>query len=379
MTPVVGQPLSVGLIGCGNISTTYLGNAGMFAEAFRIVAVADVNMQAARTAGEQHGIPAIPVEAMLADPAIEAILNLTVPSAHVPVARAAIETGKHVYVEKPLGLTVADATALLAAAATRGLRIGVAPDTFLGAAHQTARRLVDEGAIGRVVGGNAAVMGRGMENWHPNPAFFFAEGGGPLFDMGPYYLASLVDLIGPARSVLASGGIGVTERTIGNGPRKGAPIPILTPTTINALIRFDNGADIVFSASWDVWTHKRPHLELYGTEGTLALPDPNWFGGPVRISRRGGPWEEIFDPNRPFGQANRGFDDGEAVADYRGCGLADMAQAIRQERPHRAGEGLGLHVLSIMEATGDAVREGRNTAIAHPAARPDPMPPNGGL
>lgn len=367
------RPLAVGLVGCGNISATYLDHAPLFAEAFRIVGVADLDGRTAEAAGERYGVPARTVEELLADPAVEAILNLTVPAAHVPVARGAIEAGKHVYVEKPLGVTVAEATDLLAAAAARGLRVGVAPDTFLGAAHQTARRLVDEGAIGRVVGGSAAVMDRGMEEWHPNPSFFFTKGGGPVFDMGPYYLASLVDLLGPARSVSASGLIGLRERSIGSGPRKGAAIPIETPTTVNALLRFEGGADIVLSASWDVWSHRREHLEIYGTQGTLVLPDPNWFGGPVRLSRHGGSWEDILDPERPFGRPNRTLGDGSTVADYRGAGLADLAQAIREGRPHRAGGTLGLHVLSIMEAIETAMRDRTETPVPNPTARPEAL------
>ena len=353
----------VGLVGCGNVSSTYLGNAHLFAATLRVVACADVDAAAAERTAAAHGIVALEPDALLADPGIDIVLNLTVPGAHLSVARAAVSAGKHVYVEKPLGTSVEGARALLAEAEARGVRVGGAPDTFLGAAHQTARRLVSEGALGRIIGGSAAVLDRGMEDWHPNPAPFYAAGGGPLFDMGPYYITALVSLLGPAARVVARGRVGVGQRTVRVGPNAGTPIPVEVPTSVDAIVGFAQGAEIVLSASWDVWRHQRAHIELHGTEGSMILPDPNWFGGPVLLSRRGGPWRDVGDAGLPFGQANRRLGDGSDVADYRMLGLADMAAAIRDGRPHRADGTLALHVLEIMSAVAASGRDGREIRL----------------
>lgn len=344
------SPVRVGLIGCGNIAETYLSNAKLFADRFVIAAVADIDPDAAQAAGTRHGLPAVSPEELIADPSIEAILNLTVPSAHVPVALAAVQTGKHVYLEKPLGTSVAEAKGLLARAGDMRVLVGAAPDTFLGAAHQTALKLIKDGAIGDIVGGSAAIMDRGMEDWHPNPGFFFAKGGGPVLDMGPYYLTSLVSLLGPVHRVTALSSTGLKSRHVGQGPNAGKAIAIEVPTTVNAVLRFGNEIDVTFTASWDVWSHRRSHIEIYGTEGTLVLPDPNWFGGTVELSRRGGPFQPIVDENAPYGRPNRRLGDGTVVADYRGLGLAEMAHAIRAGTSFRADGSLALQVLSMMEA-----------------------------
>lgn len=342
-------PVRVGLVGCGNIAETYISNAVMFSEQFEIVVVSDINAAAADAAGSRHGLAVATPDAVIADPSIEVILNLTIPAAHVPVGLAAIEAGKHVYLEKPLGTSVAEASAMLDRAREKGLLIGAAPDTFLGAAHQKARRLIAEGAIGDVVGGTAAVIDRGMEDWHPNPAFFFAEGGGPVFDMGPYYLASLINLLGPVKQVRALSNTGIKERRVGSGPNAGQAIAIEVPTTTNAILRFGNNVDVSFTASWDVWSHRRNHIEIYGTEGTLLLPDPNWFGGLVEFSVRGGVFKVIDSATCRFGIPNRSLGDGTMVADYRGLGLARMGTAIREGRMHEPNGDFALHILWVME------------------------------
>jgi predicted dehydrogenase len=343
------SPLRVGLIGCGNISETYLSNASLFADRFVIEAVADIDPNAAKAAGARHRIPVLSPEELIATPSIEAVLNLTVPAAHVPVALAAIEMGKHVYLEKPLGTSVAEAKKLLARAKERRVLVGAAPDTFLGAAHQTALKLIRDGAVGDIVGGSAAIMDRGMEDWHPNPGFFFAKGGGPVFDMGPYYLTSLINLFGPVKDVVARSSTGLKSRAVGRGPHMGKAIAIEVPTTVNAILRFENEVDVTFTASWDVWSHRRSHIEIYGTEGTLLLPDPNWFGGVVELSKRGGSFQQVPTEQLPYGLANKTLGDGTRVADYRGLGLSAMADAIRESRNFQATGDLAFHVLRTME------------------------------
>lgn len=343
------QPLRVGLIGCGNIADTYLANAPLFADSFRITAVADIQKPAADRIAAKFGLPAVGPDDLLANPAIDLILNLTIPAAHVPVALAAIDAGKHVYLEKPLGVSVGQAQTLLDRATAKGLQVGAAPDTFLGAAHLTALRLIREGAIGTPVGGSAAVIDRGMEMWHPNPGFFYAPGGGPVFDMGPYYLTSLINLLGPVQHVSSHASIGVKSRQVGRGPQAGQPIPVSVPTTLNAILRFAGDVDVAFTASWDVWTHRRSHIEIYGTEGTLVLPDPNWFGGAVELSHGDQAFTVQVDDG-PWGAPNKTMGDGTKVADYRGLGLADMARTIGAGIGFRANGQLALDVLRAKEA-----------------------------
>lgn len=357
------KPLKIGLVGCGNIAQTYLNNAQYFKDDFVIVAVADIDAKAADTIATRYGLVSRPPAELVADPDIEAVLNLTIPAAHIPVALAAIEAGKHVYLEKPIGTNAAEARRMLARAAEKKVLVGAAPDTFLGAGHQTAKRLIESGAIGTIVGGSAAVIDRGMEDWHPNPASFFTTGGGPVFDMGPYYLSSLVNLLGPAKAVASFASIGLKERVIGTGPKLGEPISIQVPTTVNAVLRFGGDIDIAFTASWDVWSHRRNHIEIYGSEGTIILPDPNWFGGAVELSVRGGPFQPVFDESLPFGTALRVLGDGSSVADYRGAGLAEMARAIKTGSAYRAHGAFAMHILSIMEALHKAAAERRVLAI----------------
>lgn len=342
-------PLSVGLIGCGNIVDTYLGNAPLFANAFRIVAVADLDPAASARAAERHRFPATTPETLLADPDVDLILDLTIPVARVPVALAAVAAGKHVYLEKPLGASVSEGRMLLNAAAARGVQVGCAPDTCLGGAHQAARRLVADGAIGRVVGGRAAVMDDGMEACDPSPTVFFAPGGGPVAAMRLYYITALVSLLGRVERVLALSSTGVVSRAIGSDPRAGDAIAVAVPTTLNALLRFADDVDVMFTASRDAWTHRRSHLEIEGTEGRLILPEPNWFGGTLELSRRGHPFE-VIEPEAPWGEPNRMLDDGERVADYRGLGLARMCEALIAGRAFEASGKRALHVLEIMEA-----------------------------
>ncbi|MGR3630779.1 MAG: Gfo/Idh/MocA family protein [Limimaricola soesokkakensis] len=364
------NPLRIGLIGCGNISTAYLARAKNFrAVSFR--AVADINPATAQARGEEFGVEAMSVDALLAHPEVDLVLNLTIPAAHFEISSRALEAGKHVYSEKPYVLTVEEGQALAKLAAEKGLRIGSAPDTVLGSSHQLARKLIDDGAVGRITSGTCAVMSPGMESWHPNPDFFFLKGGGPILDLGPYYIANLVQLIGPVARVSALTSTPMRTRTIGNGARLGETVPVETPTTIHALLEFRSGAVVTLMASWDVWQSDIAPMALYGTEGTIHIPDPNFFDGEVRITKRDEA-AELPAWDHPLGPPNREIPEG-LVADYRSAGLADMAQAIVERRPHRCNDAYALHVVEVMTAILRAGEEGRYVEIETDCERPAPL------
>lgn len=283
MTPPVG----IGVIGTGNISMTYMRNAALFADV-RLVACADVSPEAAAARAAEYGVRALGVDALLADPEVDLVLNLTVPSAHVAVTRAALSAGKHVFTEKPLATSAADGRRLVAEAEARGPLLGSAPDTFLGAAGRCARRLIDTGAIGTPVGGTAFMFGRGMEHWHPNPQFYYQPGGGPLFDMGPYYLTMLASLLGPVARVQAVATKGQAERRVtAAGPHQGTTFPVGTPTTILSLLEFASGALVSFGTSWDVFRHTPPPIELHGTGARCACRIPTPSAAPSRCRPAG--------------------------------------------------------------------------------------------
>jgi predicted dehydrogenase len=356
------QQATIGIVGCGKISSIYLQNLGAFPGA-AVVACADIDMERAREQAAQFAVPrACTVEELLADPAIEIVLNLTIPQAHGPVALAALEAGKSVYNEKPLAIDRAPARRLLEVAKQRGLRVGGAPDTFLGGGIQACRRVVDSGVIGTPVAAAAFMLGHGPESWHPNPDFFYQPGAGPMFDMGPYYLTALVSLLGPVRRVTGATRISFPERTIGSQPLAGSKIAVNVPTHVTGLLEFADGPVATIVTSFDVWSHNTPRLEIYGSEGTLSLPDPNTFGGPVRV--RGAREREWMDVPIEFGN----------TGNSRGIGVLDMAAAIRRSRQHRASGALAFHVLDIMHAIHDASREGRHVALESSVTRPAPLP-----
>lgn len=367
------KTLNLGLIGAGNIAASYLTRAPNFRN-IRFVAVADLNLPAAEARAAEFGIMAQSVEDLLANPEIDLILNLTIPAAHYAVSRAVLEAGKHVYSEKPYVLTLDEGRDLAQLAAGKGLRIGSAPDTILGSAHQLARHLIDSGAVGRITSGSCAVMSHGMEDWHPNPDFFFLKGGGPVLDLGPYYIANLVQLLGPVARVGALTATPSPTRTIGSEPRRGEVIPVETPTTIHALLEFASGAVITFVASWDVWQHDLKPMALYGTEGTLHVPDPNFFDGEVRLTSRAEP-SELPEWDHPLGPANREVPWGK-VADYRTAGLADMAQAIAEGRPHRCNDAFALHVVEVMTAILASGEAGKFVAMTTSCERPEALGPD---
>lgn len=340
--------LGVGIIGCGNISAAYLKLAPLF-RGVEIRACADINPAAAKARADEFGVRAESVEGLLAASDIDLIVNLTVPAVHYQVSAQALDAGKHVYSEKPFVLTVAEGRDLAERAERKGLRVGSAPDTFLGGAHQLARHLIEAGAAGRITGGTCHVLSPGMEHWHPNPDFFFKPGGGPVLDLGPYYMSNLVQLIGPVVRVGAMSSIPSPERKITSEPRNGEMIKVETPTTVHAVLEFANGALVTLGASWDVKAHGHRPMELYGTEASLIVPDPNFFGGVVQLIGPGGVAIELPDWDHPLGVPNQEHKQG-MMANYRTAGLADMAIAIAEGRPHRCSLEFSLHVVDVMTA-----------------------------
>jgi len=330
------EPLGVAVIGCGNISNQYLRNLTSFPD-LTVLACADLDAGRAKAQAAAYGVPAWgrPADA-LAHPGVELIVNLTVPAAHAEVSAAAIAAGRHVWSEKPLTLDVPGGRALLAAARAAGVRVGCAPDTVLGAGLQSARRLIDSGAIGTPLSALTLLQGPGPQAWHPDPEFLFAPGAGPLFDLGPYYLSVLAVLFGPALRVAAIGRRPRESRVIGSGHRKGTEFAVAVPTYVAALAEYEGGQAASLLFSWDSPLHRAGFVEITGTEATLAVPDPNRFDGDLRVRRAGeADWTVI-----PAVGATAG----------RGTGVADMARAIRAGTAHRASGELGLHVLETMVA-----------------------------
>lgn len=367
----MSKNLGVGIIGCGNISAAYLELSSLF-KGYDILAVADINMDNANERAAEFDVRAHTVDELLAADDIDLVINLTIPLAHVDVSRAILQAGKHVYSEKPFVLSLAEAQELNDIAKTNGLRIGSAPDTFLGASHQLARKLIDAGDIGTVTSGTAVVMSAGMEDWHPNPDFFFKKGGGPILDMGPYYLCNLIQLLGPVKQVTSFTSIVRKTRTIANGPRDGEHVPVETPTTIHALLAFESGAIITLLASWDVRTTNHPIMELYGSEGTMSIPDPNFFGGAlsVKVNDEEDAVEHEWD--HPFAVPN--FE--ETQANYRGAGLADMALSITAGHAHRCGPEFATHVIEVMTAILTAGETSQVLSMSTSCERPDALGPD---
>jgi predicted dehydrogenase len=356
------EPVKVGVIGCGHISDVYFESAKLF-DIFEVTACADLIMERAKAKAKAHDIPkACSVEELLADPEIQIVLNLTVPKAHGEVALAALEAGKCVHNEKPLAVTREEAAKMLKLAEKKGLRVGCAPDTFFGGGIQTCRKLIDDGWIGDPVAAKVVMMYRGPETFHPDPDFFYQPGGGPMLDMGPYYLTALAVLIGPIGRVTGSTRITFPERVITSEPRRGQRIEVNTPTHIAGLLEFANGAISTIVTSFDVWQPYSPLIEIYGTLGSLWVPDANFFGGPVRV-RIGGAeeWSEV--------PLTHGYTD-----NHRGIGVADMAYALQSGRPHRASGELAYHVLDVMHAILDAAESGCHVDIKSTCQRPAPLP-----
>ena len=340
---------NIGIIGIGNISRIYLGNlTGMFGTRVNVTAVADIIFENAEKAAGDYGIKAFrSAGEMIQSDEVDIILNLTPPSEHYTIALAAINAGKHVYNEKPLCIKREEAAQLLETGAHKGVRIGGAPDTFLGAGIQTCHKLINDGCIGRPVAATAFVMGRGPEGWHPAPDFFYKTGGGPMFDMGPYYLTALVSLMGPVARVSGSARISSPERTITNQVNPGAKIKVDVPTHIVSVLDFAAGPVGTLITSFDICSHSLPYIEIYGTDGTIKVPDPNTFGGPVFLKRFPDEnWDEI--------PLLEGYPENS-----RGLGITDMAEAIEENRPHKTSGELAFHVLDIMHGVHEASASGK--------------------
>lgn len=334
-----------------------------------IRAVADIDSDTAKAKSEQFKVRCETVRSLLAADDIQIVINLTVPTAHFEVSQSILEAGKHVYSEKPLALRLNECLKLGKLAAEKGLRAGCAPDTWLGGSHQAARAAIDSLETGKIVSGTAHVLNHGMEHWHPNPEFFYQPGGGPVLDLGPYYIANLIQLLGPIDRVASMTTTPSAIRTISAEPRKGETFAVGTPTNIHALLQFKGGAAVTFSASWDVWAHRHSNMELYGTEGTIFVPDPNFFGGPVEIVRPGMDPETKFDSSHPFSIPNDGTGL-EGHANYRGAGVAEMAQAILEDRPHRCSLELATHSVDVMTSILKAGEIGQFVQLTTECERP---------
>lgn len=367
--------LGVGIIGCGNISTTYLKFAPIF-KSLELKAVADINMDAARARAAEYNVRAETVADLLKAKDVDVIVNLTVPAVHYDISRQILEAGKHAYSEKPLVLTLDEGNRLRDLAAAKGLRVGSAPDTFLGGSHQLARATLDDGKIGKVIAGTAHVMSHGMEQWHPNPGFFFQPGGGPVLDLGPYYVTNLIQLMGPVKSVASLANASFATRTIGSGPLQGQTVPVDTPTNIHALLEFVNGATVTLSASWDVWKNRHEPMELYGTDGSLFVPDPNFFGGDVEMAGPDGVIHTLPAGDHPFGIPNQKDGRGNDRANYRCAGLADMATAIYEGREHRCNIDVAVHAVDVMVSILQAGAEKRFVNLTTTCDRPAALSPD---
>ncbi|MDF2924094.1 MAG: gfo/Idh/MocA family oxidoreductase [Paenibacillaceae bacterium] len=357
------KKMRVGVIGCGNISDIYLTNLQRF-EHLELAGCADLFRERSQAKAEKHGLSKVyEVEELLSDPTVDIIVNLTIPAVHAEVNRRALLAEKHVYVEKPFAVHTADGLAVLELAREKGLRVGCAPDTFLGAGIQTSIGLIAGGAIGVPVAATAFMLCGGHESWHPDPEFYYKEGGGPMLDMGPYYLTALVAMLGPISRISGSARVSFPERTITSTAKSGQKIHVEVPTHLAGTIDFVQGAVGTIIMSFDVPGGQHlPRIEIYGSEGTLTVPDPNTFGGVVELRRKG---EKEFIPV-------------ELTHDYaensRGLGVADMAQAIMDDRPHRASGELACHVLEAMHAFAESSVSGRHVVLKSECPLPEPMP-----
>ncbi len=354
-------PVRVGMIGCGTISAAYFKHCKPF-NILQIQAVADLDLKRAQEKAKEYNIPkACSVKEMLKDPEIELILNLTIPQAHVQVNLDALRAGKHVYSEKPFSLNVADGQKVLTEAKKRKLLVGCAPDTVLGGGIQSCRKLIDDGAIGQTVGATVKFLCSGPESWHPNPGFLYKHGGGPMFDMGPYYLSSLITFFGSAKKVSAMNRTTYPKRTIGSGPLKGKKIRVETPTYLSGVIEFSNGVLATVTMSFDAAFPYTPSLEVYGSKSSMVCPDPNNFNGEIQLwSQPEYKWSAV--PLTHNGEVGRGI------------GLADMAYAIRSGRPHRANGELALHVVEIMEAFHISASKEKPVYLKTSCKRPASLP-----
>ena len=355
-------PLTVALVGCGNISAQYLASLPRLPN-LRLVSVTDPVAAAAARVSAEHGVPARPLDDVLADASIDVLLNLTPPQVHAPLTIRALEAGKHVYLEKPFAVAADEASAMLAAAEAADRRIASAPDTVLGTGIQTARRLIDDGEIGQPIAATAFMMSPGHESWHPDPGFYYLRGGGPLLDMGVYYLTALVTLLGPIAEVSAMSSRLRAERRVPDpGPRAGEVLPVEVDTYVAATLRHHSGVISTLIVSFDTIASRLPKIEVYGSAASLDVPDPNQFANPVGISRaRTDPYAYVSDL--------AGYPDAG-----RGYGLSDLVRAIGEDAPHRQSAELGFHVHEVMERVAEASAAGETVRVVSRCERPAPVP-----
>jgi len=365
----VGSPLKVGVVGAGVISAQYSASLKKLPQ-LQITAVSDFVPERAQALADEHGAQVMSLDELLASPEVDVVLNLTLPRTHAEVALAAIAAGKHVYGEKPLASTVAEGRDVVKAAAAAGVRVGCAPDTVLGTGVQTARALLDAGEIGTPHSATAFMTTPGHERWHPQPDFYYQPGGGPLLDMGPYYLTSLVHLLGPVVRVVGASTRPAQTRTIGSGPRAEESFPVTIDTHITGILEHASGALSTLIMSFDTWAARLPRIEVYGTGGTISVPDPNMFEGSVELFSAAtapapGP-DADNDANWKDVGVKAGFLDSG-----RGYGLADLALSVDEGRQHRANDEVALHVLEIMESVQLAADGHTSVTLTTTCERPE--------
>ena len=357
----MGKPLGVGIVGVGNISGQYLSNLPKLPN-LKLIGIADLDHARAEKVAAEQGVKAFPGDSIFTDPDVDVILNLTLPQSHAEVNLKALNNGKHVYLEKPFALSMDEAHLVTKLAEDKGLRIGCAPDTFLGTGIQTSKYLLENGAIGTPFAASAFWSAPGHERWHPNPQFYYLNGAGPLFDMGPYYLTALVFLLGPITSVIGNTTRSNRARKVHTGDLAGTPISVEVDTHISAILTHESGAQSTIMVSFEAWGSQLPTIEVYGTEGTLTAPDPNQFSEKTFIyTEKESEWKSV-EPLAGYIDAGRGF------------GLAEMARAIEENREHRASGSLGEHVLEVMESILTSGHSDRRIAISTTVA-PIPLVP----
>jgi len=358
------KTVKIGIIGCGNISNAYFNGCKTF-PILEIVHCADLDVDRAKAKAAEHGIPRYgTAQQLLADPEVQIVVNLTIPRAHTEVNLAALAAGKHVYCEKPFSLSREEGCPVMELAHKKNLMVACAPDTFFGEGHQTCRKLIEDGAIGTPIAASAFMACHGHESWHPSPAFYYDIGGGPLFDMGPYYLTALVNMMGPMKRVSASTKITFPKRTITSQPLNGTVMEVKTPTHLAGTIDFQNGAIATLIMSFDVWFQHLPRIEIYGTEGTLSVPDPNTTGSYSPILLR-----------RPEHREWRDMPLTHAAMPHRGAAVADMAYALLEGRPHRASGEMAYHVVDAMQAFDESSKTGRHIELTTCCTQPAPVTP----
>jgi len=372
----MAKTYGVGIMGAGNISAAYLRLAPLF-KGLEVRAVADILPAAAQKRAEEFGVKAQTPDELLKNSEIDVVVNLTIPATHYSVSMDIVSAGKHAYSEKPFVLSLEEGMALKKAADDRGLQVGSAPDTFLGGAHQQAREIIDSGQLGKIMSGTMHVMSRGMEHWHPNPDFFFQPGAGPILDLGPYYVTDLIHLLGPVKRLSAFTNMARAEREVtAEGPYKGTFVKVGTPTTIHGVLEFVSGAIVTIGASWDVAAHGHHNIELYGTDGSIFVPDPNFFGGDLVTANIAGERSKVTPWDHPFGKPNQGLDTDQPRANYRAAGLADMMASIDGGYRARCGLDVALHAVDVMTSLLKAGESGQVLTLSTTCERPLALTPS---